>query len=106
MNLVLLGHRYVRDRGSFTLTTGIMMDDPILQGASAAMANGLLTRAECTAMLVRAFYALDETATESFSDVHPPQWHHPYIASSEKSISSKVIQMARLSRIIRYPGKK
>ncbi|GGF94048.1 S-layer homology domain-containing protein [Paenibacillus aceti] len=43
-----------------------------------------LTRAEFTAMLVRAFYALDETATESFSDVHPPQWHHPYIASSEK----------------------
>lgn len=40
VNLVLLGHRYVRDRGSFTLTTGIMMDDPILQGASAAMANG------------------------------------------------------------------
>ncbi|NGP59727.1 short chain dehydrogenase [Paenibacillus thiaminolyticus] len=40
VNLVLLGHRYVRERGSFTLTTGIMMDDPILQGASAAMANG------------------------------------------------------------------
>lgn len=46
--------------------------------------DSLLTRAEFTAMLVRAFYALDETATESFSDVHPPQWHHPYIASSEK----------------------
>jgi|GEM_PF-4887825 len=27
------------DGGSFTLTTGIMMDDPIPQGASAAMAN-------------------------------------------------------------------
>lgn len=46
--------------------------------------DSLLTRAEFTAMLVRAFYALDETASESFSDVHPPQWHHPYIASSEK----------------------
>ncbi|MDR0270332.1 S-layer homology domain-containing protein [Paenibacillus sp.] len=46
--------------------------------------DSLLTRAEFTAMLVRAFYALDETATESFSDVEPPQWHHPYIASSEK----------------------
>ncbi|WP_374019225.1 S-layer homology domain-containing protein [Paenibacillus thiaminolyticus] len=46
--------------------------------------DSLLTRAEFTAMLVRAFYALDETATESFSDVHPPQWHRPYIASSEK----------------------
>lgn len=46
--------------------------------------DSLLTRAEFTAMLVRAFYALDKTATESFSDVHPPQWHQPYIASSEK----------------------
>ncbi|MGG4443537.1 S-layer homology domain-containing protein [Brevibacillus fortis] len=43
-----------------------------------------LTRAEFTAMLVRAFYALDETATESFSDVNPPEWHVPFIASSEK----------------------
>lgn len=40
INLVLLGMDYVNDRGSFTLTTGIMMDDPILQGASGAMANG------------------------------------------------------------------
>lgn len=46
--------------------------------------DSLLTRAEFTAMLVRAFYALDETATESFSDVEPPQWHHPFIASSQK----------------------
>lgn len=40
INLVLLGHPYVTDRGSFTLTTGIIMDDPILGGASAAMASG------------------------------------------------------------------
>lgn len=40
INLVLLGMDYMNDGGSFTLTTGIMMDDPIPQGASAAMANG------------------------------------------------------------------
>lgn len=40
INLVLLGLNYVNDGGSFTLTTGIMMDDPVAQGASAAMANG------------------------------------------------------------------
>lgn len=40
VNLVLLGLDHVNRNGSFTLTTGIMMDDPILQGASAAMANG------------------------------------------------------------------
>ncbi|MCR8843882.1 S-layer homology domain-containing protein [Paenibacillus sp. SC116] len=46
--------------------------------------DSLITRAEFTSMLVKAFYALDKTATESFSDVQSPQWHHPYIASSEK----------------------
>lgn len=40
INLVLLGMDYVTDNGSFTLTTGVMMDDPIKQGASIAMVNG------------------------------------------------------------------
>ncbi|SES66875.1 NAD(P)-dependent dehydrogenase, short-chain alcohol dehydrogenase family [Oceanobacillus limi] len=40
INLVLLGLDYVNDGGSFTLTTGVMMDDPIPLGSSAAMANG------------------------------------------------------------------
>lgn len=40
INLVLLGMDYVKDNGSITLVTGILMDDPILKGASSAMANG------------------------------------------------------------------
>ncbi|SFL33826.1 NAD(P)-dependent dehydrogenase, short-chain alcohol dehydrogenase family [Gracilibacillus orientalis] len=40
VNLVLLGMDALSDNGSFTLTTGILMDDPIVKGASAAMANG------------------------------------------------------------------
>ncbi|MDT0000156.1 short chain dehydrogenase [Listeria cossartiae subsp. cayugensis] len=43
INLVLLGINSLNDHGSFTLTTGIMMEDPIVQGASAAMANGAVT---------------------------------------------------------------
>lgn len=43
INLVLLGLDYINDGGSFTLTTGVMMEDPIRQGASAAMANGAVT---------------------------------------------------------------
>ncbi|MBM5608386.1 short chain dehydrogenase [Listeria ivanovii] len=43
INLVLLGINWLNDNGSFTLTTGIMMEDPIVQGASAAMANGAVT---------------------------------------------------------------
>lgn len=40
INLVLIGQNYLNKNGSFTLTSGIMMDDPILLGSSAAMANG------------------------------------------------------------------
>ena len=40
INLVLIGQHYLKKNGSFTLTSGIMMDDPILLGSSAAMANG------------------------------------------------------------------
>lgn len=40
VNLVLLGLKYMNEGGSFTLTTGVMMDDPIAKGTSAAMANG------------------------------------------------------------------
>lgn len=40
INLVLIGQKYLRRDGSITLTTGIMKDDPIPGGASAAMANG------------------------------------------------------------------
>lgn len=42
VNLVLLGLDHVNDHGSFTLITGIIMDDPILAGASAAMASGAI----------------------------------------------------------------
>lgn len=49
------------------------------------MPDSLLTRAEFTTMLVKVFNAMDETAKESFSDVEPSQWHHPFIASSEKN---------------------
>lgn len=40
INLALLGLDYIRDKGSITLTTGITMDDPLVTGASAAMASG------------------------------------------------------------------
>lgn len=40
IHLILLGLKYIRDNGSITLTTGILMDDPIEKAASAAMANG------------------------------------------------------------------
>ncbi len=42
VNLVLIGLNYINDAGSFTLTSGILNDDPIRYGSGAAMANGAL----------------------------------------------------------------
>ena len=42
VNLVLIGMRYIKENGSFTLTSGILNHDPIVSGSSAAMVNGAL----------------------------------------------------------------
>lgn len=42
VNLVLLGREHVADRGSFTLTGGVLDSDPIVEGTSASMVNGAL----------------------------------------------------------------
>lgn len=40
VNLVRLGQHYLYPKGSITLTTGILADDPVIKTASAAMVNG------------------------------------------------------------------
>jgi NAD(P)-dependent dehydrogenase (short-subunit alcohol dehydrogenase family) len=42
VNLVLQGTRYVNDRGSFTLTSGVLDRDPILKGVNGATVNAAL----------------------------------------------------------------
>jgi NAD(P)-dependent dehydrogenase (short-subunit alcohol dehydrogenase family) len=42
LDVVRIGTPFVRDGGSFTLTTGILAREPILTGAAAALANGAL----------------------------------------------------------------
>lgn len=42
VNLVRCGVDYLNERGSFTLTTGILADDPVLLTTSAAMVNGAI----------------------------------------------------------------
>jgi NAD(P)-dependent dehydrogenase (short-subunit alcohol dehydrogenase family) len=42
VNLVLIGREYINDKGSFTLTSGILSHDPIRSGTSASMVNGAL----------------------------------------------------------------
>ncbi|HTJ13025.1 MAG TPA: short chain dehydrogenase [Dinghuibacter sp.] len=40
VNLVLIGQHYVRPKGSFTLTGGILADDPVPMGANLSAVNG------------------------------------------------------------------
>jgi NAD(P)-dependent dehydrogenase (short-subunit alcohol dehydrogenase family) len=40
VNLVRIGSKFLNPKGSFTLTTGILADHPVLMTASAAMVNG------------------------------------------------------------------
>jgi NAD(P)-dependent dehydrogenase (short-subunit alcohol dehydrogenase family) len=42
VNLVLAGLKMINDNGSFTLTSGVLSEDPIPLGSSAAMVNGAL----------------------------------------------------------------
>lgn len=42
VNVVLEGINYLNDKGSFTLTSGILNREPIALGSSAAMVNGAL----------------------------------------------------------------
>jgi NAD(P)-dependent dehydrogenase (short-subunit alcohol dehydrogenase family) len=42
VQLALLGQHYLNDRGSITLTSGILSHDPIVNGASASAVNGAI----------------------------------------------------------------
>lgn len=42
VNLVRIGQNYLHKNGSFTLSTGILADDPVVKTSSAAMVNGAI----------------------------------------------------------------
>lgn len=42
VNLVLIGREFINDKGSFTLTSGVLAHDPICFGTSASMVNGAI----------------------------------------------------------------
>ncbi|MBL4674740.1 MAG: short chain dehydrogenase [Mucilaginibacter sp.] len=42
VNLVLIGQHYINPKGSFTLTSGSMADDPIVLGSAVSAVNGAI----------------------------------------------------------------
>ena len=42
VNLVLIGQNYINPKGSFTLTSGVLTQDPVMSGANPSAANGAI----------------------------------------------------------------
>ncbi|HEX5155303.1 MAG TPA: short chain dehydrogenase [Parafilimonas sp.] len=40
VNLVLIGQHHINQKGSFTLTTGILAEDPVFNGSNLSLVNG------------------------------------------------------------------
>ena len=49
VNLVLTGQHYINKKGSFTLTSGSLADDPIILGANLSTMNGAINGFVCAA---------------------------------------------------------
>lgn len=108
VNLVRIGMNYLNDGGSFTLTTGILADDPVDMTTSAAMVNGAIHSFVLAAALelthghrinaVCAGLVID--AYEKYKDYFPG--HDPvpmakvvngYIKSIEGKITGQIIRV-------------
>jgi NAD(P)-dependent dehydrogenase (short-subunit alcohol dehydrogenase family) len=51
VNLVLIGQHYINAKGSFTLTSGVLAEDPIVMGANVSTVNGAVNGFVRTAAL-------------------------------------------------------
>ncbi|HLK27898.1 MAG TPA: short chain dehydrogenase [Puia sp.] len=54
VNLILIGQHYINPKGSFTLTSGILSDDPVRGSANLAVVNGAIN-----SFVLAASYELD-----------------------------------------------
>ncbi|MEQ9297176.1 MAG: short chain dehydrogenase [Cyclobacteriaceae bacterium] len=92
VNLVRLAKDYLSDKGSITLSTGILADDPVVKTASAAMVNGALhSFVQAAALEMEKGIRLNvvslgvvEDAYEKYRDYFPG--HNPI--STEKMINA------------------
>ena len=51
VNLVRIGQNYINDGGSFTLTTGVLGDDPVVGSTALALVNGAVNSFAAAAAL-------------------------------------------------------
>jgi NAD(P)-dependent dehydrogenase (short-subunit alcohol dehydrogenase family) len=108
INLVRIGQHYLNDGGSFTLTTGILADDPVKDSAGPAMVNGaihsfVLAAAQDLKRGLRinvVSAGLVEEAVERYAPYFPghdpiPMWKvtNGYVKSVEGVINGQIIRI-------------
>jgi NAD(P)-dependent dehydrogenase (short-subunit alcohol dehydrogenase family) len=108
VNLVRIGQHYLNEGGSFTLTTGILAEDPVRKSAGASMVNGALHSFVLAAaqdlkrgLRINVVAAgLVEDAVEKYAPYFPghnpvPMWKvtNGYVKSVEGVINGKIIRV-------------
>lgn len=109
VNLVRIGTEFLNPGGSFTLSTGILADDPVLNTSSAAMVNGAIHSFVKAAALEIAPYRINavslgvvEDAYEKYKDYFPG--HNPIPTNEVVNAYLKSILGAGSGGIIRNYG--
>lgn len=108
VNLVRIGKYFINKNGSFTLTTGILADDPVEMTTSAAMVNGGIHSFVKAAALeldrgIRinvVASGLVEDAVEKYQDYFPghnaipmPKVVNGYVRSVEGKVNGEIIKI-------------
>lgn len=100
VNLVRIGQEYLSEKGSFTLTTGILADDPVVMTTSAAMVNGgIHSFAKAAALELEKGHRINvvssglvEDAVEKYQDYFPghnPVAMHKVVNAYVRSVEGK-----------------
>ncbi len=108
VNVVRYGRKILKKRGSITLTTGVLADDPVYQTASAAMVNGAVhSFVQAAALEMKKKIRLNVVSSgvvidaydkyESYFPGHPPiemdKMMHGYVRSVEGRGTGQVIRI-------------
>lgn len=108
VNLVRIGQNYINDNGSFTLTTGILADEPVVGSSALALVNGAVNSFAMAAALelprgLRVNVVcptLVEDSVEDYAGVFPgydavsmERVVNGYVRSVESKITGRVIRI-------------
>lgn len=107
VNLVLIGRDYVSDGGSFTLTTGVLDDDPVVEGTSASMVNGAVNAFAAAAAIEmprsQRINVVSPGVIEEAMDVYAPWFRgfEPVPAARAALAYAKSVEGAHTGRVFR-----